>query len=80
MVTRPVCTPEDAARADDVLRLWAADCRERKRIAPAREQRSLRGILIAAFAEARTDAYGDALLDYRAASTDPVTTLSGQDL
>jgi hypothetical protein len=77
---RPTVNPEDAARADGVLRAWAADCRERRRIAPAREQRALRGLLLAAFADCRADAYADALLDYRAASTDPITTLAGEKL
>lgn len=60
--TRPTVTPEDAARADGVLNVWRR---------PPISWPEVRGILIAAFADCRHDAYADALADYRAADTDP---------
>lgn len=61
--TRPTVTQEDAARAEGVLLAWRA---EGGRPGPV-----LRGLLLGAFADCRADAYADALLDLRAARTDP---------
>ncbi len=67
---RPTVTPEDAARADGVLRAWSMDWHGVATIPPG-DLQFLRGLLIAAFADCRHDAYADALADHTAASSDP---------
>ena len=65
--TRPTdVTPADADRADATLHTWATMAEE-----DADTVGAWRGLLIAAFADCRHDAYADALADYRAADTDP---------
>jgi hypothetical protein len=59
--TRNTVTPADAARADEMLRA----------LRQAATSGEWRGLLVAAFADCRHDAYADALADYRAASTEP---------
>lgn len=71
MTTRPTVNGEDAARADGVLLAWAE-----AEGWPAAARRGgpryprLRGLLIAAFADCRHDAYADAFADARAAGSD----------
>jgi hypothetical protein len=65
--TRPTATEEDAARADGVLRAWAGGVVR----GDTSDRLELRGLLVAAFADCRHDAYADALADHRAASSDP---------
>lgn len=76
---RPTVNPEDVARADGVLRAWI-DANGRGAEQQPTGYPLLRGFLIGAFADCRHDSYADALLDYRAASTDPVQTLAGERL
>jgi hypothetical protein len=64
--TRPVATEEDANRADSVMRAWYESRTRGSELLP------LRGLLVAAFADCRHDAYADALADHRAASSDPI--------
>lgn len=58
--TRPVVHTEDAQRADDVIAAW-----KQERYGPG-DLRRLRGLLLAAFADHRTDAYNDGYNDHAA--------------
>jgi hypothetical protein len=72
--TTATVTPDDAARADGVLRAWSAAVADKGRPDGAIKNGDvfeLRGLLIAAFADCRKDAYDDAFADARAAASDP---------
>lgn len=68
----PPATGEDAARADGVIRAWTetgdvvSHARRNGRTAQRAALLELRGLLVAAFADCRNDAYADAFADAKA--------------